>query len=101
MVATPQCDKLRGLAQERDTLIHFLDWLRQQGVRLVSEQTMTDSSFDLLKPGGPLRDFEVTKDMPHPKQGQDLVHEYLEIDDAELERERRAILAAHVAEQNN
>lgn len=76
-IPTPTCDKLASLSKEKDAIMEFLDWARsERGLALAKheEDEFYPSSFQ-----GSL---------------EKLVHEFLDIDHRELERERRALLAS-------
>lgn len=94
--ATPESDKLNAAAAERTAILDFLEWCTAQGIRLVSTQAVTDtidvSGWFSTEPQ--MKDVDVEVELPHPAQGQNLVHQYLGIDDNALDRERRAILDA-------
>jgi hypothetical protein len=77
-IETPENDKLRAAAQERDTAMDFLEWLRGQGVLLT--EMVQDYNFPQ-----PIRESDDT-----------LVMRYLDINTTKLETERRAILNAYV-----
>lgn len=75
-IETPECDKLAEVHHERVTLAEFLEWLSGQGLWVAEEAT--------------LRGYMV----PTGRNLDSLVLQFLGIDEAKLEAERRALLDA-------
>jgi hypothetical protein len=78
----PQHDKLRAVQAESQAQGEFVDWLEEQGIFLaewVKVSSLPSSSERLVPATTPLRD---------------LLAEYHGVDQAELEREKRAMLDA-------
>lgn len=70
----PMCTRLGNERETKLKLLDFIDWLRtEKGIWLCSRDAHGELS-------------------PIPARDEKVVHEYLEIDDEQLERERREML---------
>ncbi|MBM4574837.1 hypothetical protein GS896_27655 [Rhodococcus hoagii] len=87
-VATTATDQPTPDAHARGTLLDFLDWLRENHIRLMSIQQVTDTiDVSEIYDEQPIwKDIAVDKNLPHPLQGRDLVHHYLDVVDNQPER---------------
>lgn len=70
----PECEKLSRMREQQMVLVGFLDWLEEQGLVLA---TMHGSYSKLT---------------PSSRKPNDLIMEYLKVDQGRLEKERRAML---------
>lgn len=78
----PMCDKLNSVSSDVSTLIEFFEWVTNHGWLLC----------ELEDTGKICMDEPVFEYFPLRRQFQSLVYEFLEIDENQLETERRAIL---------
>lgn len=76
---TPECDKLAEVSNERDTIVEFIEWLRDQGIHLAHYVQYEGYRDQTLAP-------DSTTDVSW-------AHQFLDIDETALEAERRALLA--------
>lgn len=79
MTTYPNCEKLAEHREEYVRIIEFIEWLQEE------------KNVALMKPVG----YVIGHDL------QELFYEYIGVDSNELERERRAILDAHIQEGLN
>ncbi|KXO90921.1 Uncharacterised protein (plasmid) [Tsukamurella tyrosinosolvens] len=81
--ATPVIDKMTAEKAEMDAVFEFLEWLDAKGIVLAHYEE--DSGF---------RDEQL---VPVPRSSRSLMFESFGIDENALDKERRAVLAHHVA----
>lgn len=87
----PECDKLVSKTEEWNIIYPFMEWLGEQGLFLARHETEEETRAK----GNVGKDGSVWL-FPYPiaagKRIGVLLYEYFDVDPAELERERRALL---------
>uniref|UniRef100_A0A6M3X6A3 Uncharacterized protein n=1 Tax=viral metagenome TaxID=1070528 RepID=A0A6M3X6A3_9ZZZZ len=82
----PECDKLGKRLAEWNAIYPFMEWLQEKKIWLA--HTITKREYY----GACYEDEPMDTMVPIPQNLENLLYEYFEVDPAELERERRALL---------
>lgn len=78
ILPTPACDKMLAVQDESHALSEFLDWLDEHNLAICTTIVVNNSQ---------------PRWVPTPRSPSDLLADYFGIDLAEVEREKRAIIA--------
>lgn len=88
--ATPTLDKLGSVVKERNAIVQFMEWLRDQGIEMASYHNHTDECKD--EDGCIVCGISEQRLWAVNKRHEALAHEFLEIDDKAVEKERQALI---------
>lgn len=93
-----ELDRLNEVSSQRSDLLEFLQWMREQGYRIVEEKTYTHQrakiGVDFPDPDNPddWKKYEETDWYTKNATDDELVLAFFDIDPDQLEDERRALL---------
>lgn len=94
----PECDKLRKRLDEWNAIYPFIEWLREQRMCVAvwrdPEAPYTNSFTGETGTIKEMADWLLEHPYPYGQPIDNLLYKYFDVDPAELERERRALLSS-------